>query len=128
MRSHIVEGKTGEVEKSLLQLKTPRIGVKQLDGDGLCKLQAIKPIHLTVMEGAILANNRAWIPQSMVTDITKALHTDSHKCVTRMTKKASQSIYFIGMKEEFENFVKSCNGCNDTRPMKPALSKVPTER
>ena len=75
-----------------------------------------------------MVNNRAWIPQLLIADVLTALHTESHKCVSRMTRKASQSIYFIGMKEKFEDHVKSCLGCQDTRPMKPALSKTPTER
>ena len=45
-----------------------------------------------------------------------------------MIRKASQSVYFIGMREKFKDHVRSCIGCHDTRPMKPALSKTPTER
>ena len=127
LRGHITEGRTSDVEKILLQLKTPKIGIRQLE-NGILKITAIKPIHLTVMEGAVLVNNRAWIPQLLIADILTVLHTESHKCVTRMFKKASQSIYFIGMKEKFEDHVKSCLGCQDTRQMKPALSKTPTEQ
>ena len=32
------------------------------------------------------------------------------------------------MKEKFDEFVKACHSCNESRPMKPTLSKVPTER
>ena len=76
----------------------------------------------------MMVNNRAWIPITLISTATLALHTKSHKCTSRMMKKAIQSIYFIGMRDKFDDFVKSCINWVDTRPMKPALSRVPTER
>ena len=88
----------------------------------------IKPVHLSIVKEALMVNNRAWIPEGLIHDTMRALHTKSHKCSSRMMRKALQSIYFIGMKEKIEEFVKSCPNCVDTRPMKPSLSRVPTER
>ena len=45
-----------------------------------------------------------------------------------MMKKALQSVYFIGMRKKFDDYVKACFKCIERRPMKPALSRVLTER
>ena len=42
-------------------------------------------------------------------------------------RKAAQSVYFIGMRVRLDDFVKGCMNYVDSRPMKPALSWVPTE-
>ena len=129
LRDEIVESTNDKIEFSLLWLKSPRIWIKPTEfGAGNQIMQNIKPIHLSVLEGAILVNNRAWIPWTLISAVTKALHTDFHKCCSRMMRKATQSVYFIGMNEIFDNFVKACIPCIDNRPMKPLLSRVPTER
>ena len=110
-------------------MRSPRIGIKQSEfGAGPVHAQNIKPIHLSVVEGAVMVNNRAWIPRTLISTTLLALHTDSHKCSSRMMRKAVQSVYFIGMRERLDGFVKECINCVDSRPMKPALSRVPIER
>ena len=80
------------------------------------------------MERAFMVNNRAWIPQTLISAITKVLHMEAHKCCSRMMGKSTQSVYFIGMNEFFDNHVKACIPCMESRPMKPALSRILTER
>ena len=105
----IVESMDDKIEVSLLRMKSPRIGIKPTEfGAGNPIMQNIKPIHLSVMEGAIMVNNRAWIPWTLISTITK--------CCSRMMRKATQSVYFIGMNEIFDNFVKACIPCMKLLP------------
>ena len=129
LREEVQKGRSGDVERSLIRMKSPRIGIKQTElGSEKMHARNIKPIHLSIVRDAIMVNNRAWIPEGLIYDTMRALHTKSHKCYSRMMRKALQSVYFIGMKEKIEEFVRSCPNLVDTRPMKPSLSRVPTER
>ena len=110
-------------------MKSPRIGIKHSEqGSRPMHARNIKPIHLSVVDEALMVNNRAWIPEVLVPDTMRALHTKSHKCSSRMMRKAMQSVYFIGMRERLDEFMRGCANCVDSRPMKPALSRVPTEK
>ena len=117
------------MERSLIRMRSPRIGIRQSElGSGSMHARNISPIHLSVVNEALMVNNRAWIPEGLVHDTMRALDTKSHKCSSRMVRKAMQSVYFIGMREKLDEFVRACTSCVDSRPMKPALSRVPTER
>ena len=129
LREEVLQGRTGDVERSLIKMKSPRIGIKHSEqGSGPVHAHNIKPIHLSVVDGALMVNNRAWIPDTLLGTTMWALHTKSHRCSSRMVRKAIQSVYFIGMREILDEFVKGCMNCVDSRPMKPRLSQVPTER
>ena len=117
------------MEELLLRMKTPKIGIRPDNiGETSNKVESIKPHHLTVVDGAVLVNNRAWIPETLIKRTMRALQTDSHKCCSQMLRKAQSTIYFIGMMDTFDDYVKSCVYCVHKRPMKPALSQIPTER
>ena len=45
-----------------------------------------------------------------------------------MQQRKAQQSDFAGMMEHFDEFVRGCVYCVHKRPLKPALSKVPTER
>ena len=87
MREEIRKGRSGEVERSLIRMKSPRIGMKQTElGSETMHVRNIKPIHLSIVQNAILVNNRAWIPEGLIFDTMRALHTKSHKCYSRMMR------------------------------------------
>ena len=123
MREEVLQGRTGDVERSLIRMRSHRIGIRQSElGPGSMHARNIKPIHLSVVDEALMVNNRAWSPEGLVHDTMRALHTKSQKCSSRMVRKAMQSVYFIGMREKLDEFVRACTSCVDSRPMKLALS------
>ena len=47
LRDEVLEGRTGDVERSLIKMRSPRIGIKHSElGSGSIHAQNIKPIHL----------------------------------------------------------------------------------
>ena len=98
-------------------MKSPRIGIRHYEqGSGPVHARNIKPIHLSVVDGALMVNNRACIPETLIGTTLRALHTESHKCSSRMMRKTVQSVYFIGMREKLDDFVKRCMSCVDSKP------------
>ena len=112
LRETITEGNRADMEKIFVLLKTPRIGISLIHAQGTeLKVEPIKLCHLSIIQGAVMVNNRAWIPNSLEWRVTQALHTDSHKCVTRMSRKAVKSVYFINMTSVNTEMVRRCEAC-----------------
>ena len=67
----INEEKQESMEQILVHLRTPRIGILPLYELGTeLKVEPIKQTHLAVVQGAVMVNNKAWIPDSLVRKVT----------------------------------------------------------
>ena len=94
LREEVQQGRTGDAERSLIRMRSPRIGIRQSElGSESVHARNIKPIHLSIVDEALMVNNRAWIPEGLIHDTMRALHTKSHKCSSRMMRNAMQSLY-----------------------------------
>ena len=103
----ILHGFPNRCSGSLLQLKRLRNG-------------------LSLESGAILYNNRLVIPISLRERVLHFCH-EGHKGVVLMKKFARQHVYWPGIDDDIESFVRSCSLCQETsyRPKRPVTSSWP---
>ena len=65
---------------------------------------------LSVHGGCISFTDRIMIPKSLRVEVLELLHS-CHAGISRMKNTARAYIYWMGLDEDVENFVKSCDAC-----------------
>ena len=76
--------------------------------------------QLTVEDGCLVINSRKIIPAEMKEKVLQVLHAN-HNGIVKMKQLARQNVYWEGMNEDIEWFVKSCNSCQVLRKDKPKV-------
>ncbi|GBM68494.1 Uncharacterized protein K02A2.6 [Araneus ventricosus] len=66
---------------------------------------------INIQDGLLMMNARLIIPESMRTEILKAIHED-HFGVTKCRARAKESIWWPGLSTQIERMISSCDSCS----------------
>ena len=80
--------------------------------------------HLVYTDGVILCGERPLIPTSLRLEVLEHLH-GAHHCVTNMLARATQAVFWPGMKADVTAHRANCRSCTVRAPSNPA--PPPTE-
>ena len=80
--------------------------------------------NLIVVDGVIMCGERPLIPPQLRPELVQHLHA-AHQGVTKMLSRATQSVFWPGMKADLTAHREQCKGCTMRAPSNPAphLSK-----
>ncbi|RVE44459.1 hypothetical protein evm_010863 [Chilo suppressalis] len=75
----------------------------------------LKPYHtfhtdLHIMDGLLFKNNCLVVPKSLQQDMLQKLHYN-HIGREKTKIRARESLFWIGMSKDIDNFIKNCNSC-----------------
>lgn len=85
---------------------------------------------LEITENCILYNDRVFIPLSLRAAVLKLLHSN-HIGIVKMKQTARRCLFWLGLNNDIENFVKQCQTCMKTAVVpKPVCNSswIPTTR
>lgn len=85
---------------------------------------------LEEVDGCVLFQDRVVIPETMKLKVLKMLHMN-HAGMNKIKQLARRTVYWFGMNNDIEKFVKSCRTCNETTLIsrKPPYSQwIPTKK
>ena len=71
--------------------------------------------HLYTIDGVVLYKKRTMIPKCLQNDVLDVLHW-GHQCVTSMTARAEDTVFWPGITPAINARRADCNRCNSNAP------------
>ncbi|XP_052231018.1 uncharacterized protein K02A2.6-like [Dreissena polymorpha] len=101
-------------------------GVPDTRSDLPISLQSFYGIRdqLSTVDGVVIYKDRLVIPSSLRQTILASLHS-THQCVTSMTSRAEQSVFWPGITADIIDIRKNCTHCNRMAPSQPSSPPTP---
>ena len=78
---------------------------------------------LSEKDGVVMFKKRVVVPRKLQTDVLEILHA-AHQGCSSMEARASQSVWWPGLKDCIAKKRAHCQGCNQVAPSQPALPPV----
>ena len=120
LRGKAVENKEYQDLKMLIHNGFPDIQAEL--PENIRKYWRIKE-HLSIDDELILHGTKLLIPDNFTLEMLHRMH-EAHQGITRMQARARLAVYWLGIDQDIENFVKACRHCQQRQPQHPKESLI----